>query len=40
MKLYIPLPSGNTAVLGTFFPLELTDLKRYIRMYERAYIVL
>ena len=39
MTLHIQLPSGRTAILGTMLKVDYSDLKRYVRMYDRVFIV-
>ena len=38
MRLSIVLPSGATARLGTFHPVRLADLRRYVSAYPLAWV--
>lgn len=39
MLLYIALPSGSVATLGTFSRVRLADLRRYVRAHQLAWVV-
>ena len=39
MKMFILVPSNRWAILGTMDKIHLTDIKKYVKMYEMTYII-
>lgn len=37
--LYVITNSGNKAVIGTYLPLHLADLRHYVRRYPLAWVI-